>query len=192
MRTRHLLTGLVTASLILAACGSDDDSADTATTDAAAPAATDAAASEATTGDAGGATTAAPASDAPAGTTGDATAAGAATVMVATDPELGDYLVDGSGMTLYLFTQDDGTTTACTGGCAENWPPIIAEGDPTGGDGIDAALLGTADGIEPNQVTYNGHLLYYFHEDTAPGDTNGVGLPDWFAVDPAGEAIEAG
>ena len=103
-----------------------------------------------------------------------------------------DYLVDGTGLTLYLFTKDEGTTTACTGGCAENWPPIIAEGDPTGGDGIDAALLGTADGIEPNQVTYNGHLLYYFHEDTAPGDTNGVGLPDWFAVDPAGEAIEAG
>ena len=182
MRTRHLLTALVAASVIFAACGSDDDSSDSATTDAAA-------APEATTGDASAATTPA-ASDAPAGTTGDAPAAGAATVMVANDAELGDYLVDGDGMTLYLFTQDQGTTTACTGGCAENWPPIIAEGDPTGGDGIDAALLGVADGIEPNQVTYNGHLLYYFHEDTAPGDTNGVGLPDWFAVDPAGEAIE--
>ena len=82
-----------------------------------------------------------------------------------------------TGMTLYLFTKDEGTTTACTGECAANWPPIVAE-DPTGGDGIDAALLGTADGIEPNQVTYNGHLLYYFANDTAPGDTNGVGLPE--------------
>jgi predicted lipoprotein with Yx(FWY)xxD motif len=182
MRTRHLLAALVAASVIFAACGSDDDSSDSATTDAAA-------APEATTGDASAAATPA-ASDAPAGTTGDAAAAGAATVMVANDAELGDYLVDGSGMTLYLFTQDQGTTTACTGGCVENWPPIIAEGDPTGGDGIDGGLLGVADGIEPNQVTYNGHLLYYFHEDTAPGDTNGVGLPDWFAVDPAGEAIE--
>ncbi len=39
-------------------------------------------------------------------------------------------------------------------------------------------------------MTYNGHLLYYFANDAAPGDTNGVGLPNWFAVDPAGEAIE--
>jgi predicted lipoprotein with Yx(FWY)xxD motif len=181
MRTRHLLTALVAASVILAACGSDDDSSDTATTDAA---------TEATTADAGAATTPS-ASEAPAGT-GAATATGEATVMVATDDALGDYLVDGTGMTLYLFTLDEGTTTACTGGCVDNWPPIIADGDPTGGDGIDAALLGTADGIEPNQVTYNGHLLYYFAQDTAPGDTNGVGKPDWFAVDPAGEAIEAG
>ena len=110
--------------------------------------------------------------------------------MVATDPELGDYLVDETGMTLYLFTLDDGTTTACTGACADNWPPLVADGDPTGGDGVDASLLGTADGIKPNQVTYNGHLLYFFAQDTAPGDTNGVGKPDWYAVDPAGEAID--
>ena len=189
MRTRQLLTALVATSVILAACGSDDDSSDSATTDAgAAPAATtDAGAAPA---DTEAASTPA-ATEAPGATTGDATAA-EATVMVSSDPALGDYLVDGTGMTLYLFTKDEGTTTACTGGCAENWPPIIAEGDPTGGDGIDAALLGTADGIEPNQVTYNGHLLYYFANDTAPGDTNGVGLPNWYAVDPAGEAIEAG
>ncbi len=182
MRTRHLLTALVATSVILAACGSDDDSSDSATTDAAA-------APEATTADTEAASTPA-ATEAPGATTGDATAA-EATVMVSSDPALGDYLVDGTGMTLYLFTKDEGTTTACSGDCAANWPPIVAS-DPTGGDGIDAALLGTsADGIEANQVTYNGHLLYYFANDTAPGDTNGVGLPNWFAVDPAGEAIEA-
>jgi predicted lipoprotein with Yx(FWY)xxD motif len=110
--------------------------------------------------------------------------------MIATDPDLGEYLVDADGLTLYLFTKDEGTTTACSGGCADNWPPIVADGAPTGGDGIDVELLGTADGIEPNQVTYNGHLLYYFAGDQAPGDTNGVGLPDWYPVNPAGDAIE--
>jgi predicted lipoprotein with Yx(FWY)xxD motif len=47
-----------------------------------------------------------------------------------------------------------------------------------------------ADGIVPDQITYHGHLLYYFVGDQAPGDINGVGIPDWYAVDPAGNAIE--
>ena len=164
MNTRKMLSGLLVAGVVLTACGSDDDASDDA--------ASAATVSEATT------------------TSGDeATPAGSATVMVATDPTIGDHLVDAEGRTLYLFAKDEGTTTACTGGCADNWPPIIADGEPTGGEGVDTALLGTADGIEPNQVTYNGHLLYYFAGDQAAGDTNGVGLPDWYAVDAAGDAI---
>jgi predicted lipoprotein with Yx(FWY)xxD motif len=112
------------------------------------------------------------------------------TVAVANDAALGDHLVDGDGHTLYLFDKDSGTTTACTGDCATNWPPLIADGTPSGGDGVDAALLSTADGIEPNQVTYNGHLLYFFAGDQAPGDTNGVGIPSWYALDPTGNAID--
>jgi predicted lipoprotein with Yx(FWY)xxD motif len=112
-----------------------------------------------------------------------------ATVAVATDDALGDYLVGPDGRTLYLFEEDQGTTTACTGACADNWPPLVADGAPTGGDGVAADELSTADGIEPNQVTYHGHLLYYFASDEAPGDTNGVGIPSWYPVDPAGEAI---
>jgi predicted lipoprotein with Yx(FWY)xxD motif len=164
MNTRKMLSGLLVAGVVLTACGSDDDASDDA--------ASAATVSEDTT------------------TSGDeATPAGSATVMVATDPTIGDHLVDAEGRTLYLFAKDEGTTTACTGGCADNWPPIIADGEPTAGEGVDTALLGTADGIEPNQVTYNGHLLYYFAGDQAAGDTNGVGLPDWYAVDPAGDAI---
>jgi predicted lipoprotein with Yx(FWY)xxD motif len=68
---------------------------------------------------------------------------------------------------------------------------VIADGTPIAGEGIDADKLGTADGIEPNQVTYNGHLLYYFIGDSAAGDTNGVGIPKWFALDPNGDAIES-
>lgn len=173
MKTRTILTVFVAVGVTLTACGSDDDDTSTAATTAAveaAPAATSAA-------DTSNSEDTLP-------------PAGSATVMIATDPDLGEYLVDADGLTLYLFTKDEGTTTACSGGCADNWPPIVAEGAPSGGDGIDVELLGTADGIEPNQVTYNGHLLYYFAGDQAPGDTNGVGLPDWYPVNPAGDAIE--
>ena len=64
-------------------------------------------------------------------------------------------------------------------------------GDPTGGEGIDASLLATADGQVPDQVVYNGHLLYHFASDTAPGDVNGLGIPSWYPVDAAGDAIDA-
>jgi predicted lipoprotein with Yx(FWY)xxD motif len=169
MRTRTILAMFVAVGVALTACGSDDD--DTADSDT---------------------TAAAEAESAPDSSSGqDSLApAGSATVMIATDSNLGEYLVDADGLTLYLFAKDEGTTTACTGGCADNWPPIVADGAPTAGDGIDLEQLGTADGIEPNQVTYYGHLLYYFAGDEAPGDTNGVGLPDWYPVDPAGNAIE--
>lgn len=162
MNSRKLLTVFVATGLVLSACGGDDDSGTAAPT-----------------------TTVASATESPAD-------AEAATVMVATNGSLGDYLVDAAGRTLYQFEQDQGTTTACTGACADNWPPIVADGTPTGGEGIDAAQLATADGILPNQVTYHGHLLYYFAGDQVPGDTNGVGIPSWYAVNPSGSAIENG
>jgi predicted lipoprotein with Yx(FWY)xxD motif len=178
MRIHHLSAAIVATGLLLAACGSDSSSSN----DTTAPAETSAAA-EST----------APATDAPAGTdatagTGDATAA--ATVSVVNDPDLGEILVDSGGFTLYLFDKDEGTTTACSGQCAANWPPLVAA-SPTAGEGVDQGELGTADGIEPNQVTYHGHLLYYFAGDQAPGDTNGVEIPSWFAVTPTGEAATA-
>jgi predicted lipoprotein with Yx(FWY)xxD motif len=179
-RFRPLLV-LVAAGLLLAACG-DDSSGDDESSDTTAPAES--------TPDAGsdyGApadTTEAPGTTAPAGTA-------SATVAVAAIEGVGEALVDADGLTLYLFEQDDGTTTACTGGCADAWPAAVADGEPTGGDGVDASLLETADGQVPNQVVYNGHLLYRFASDAAPGDANGVGIPGWFAVDANGDAIDA-
>src|SRR5947209_2624452 len=37
-------------------------------------------------------------------------------------------LTDASGKTLYYFTPDTATTSACTGGCAQTWPPLLATG----------------------------------------------------------------
>ena len=184
MRPARLLPVLLSSGIAVPACRSDDSSSSATPfevrADSGVPAATEAPADEPS------ATTSAQA------TVETDESQSEVTIAVASDAALGDFLVDGQGLTVYLFENDTGTTTACTGECAVNWPPVIADGEPTGGDGIDAALLGTADGIEPNQVTYNGHLLYYFIGDSAAGDTNGVGIPAWFALDPNGDAIEAG
>jgi predicted lipoprotein with Yx(FWY)xxD motif len=109
---------------------------------------------------------------------------------------LGNILVSSQGRTLYMFSRDSGTTSACTGACAVNWPPLRASGKPTVGNGAKAAMISTiarSDG-KP-QVTYNGHPLYLFKNDSKPGDTNGEGLNafggSWFAVSPAGNEVSA-
>jgi len=120
--------------------------------------------------------------------TGSLPAESGDTVMVANNPTLGDILVDANGMTLYLFLKDTGTTTACTGTCAQNWPALISD-SPSAGSGADASLLGTTE--DTNQVTYNGHLLYTFVKDKNPGDVNGQGVLDaWYVVSPSGNPVK--
>ena len=36
---------------------------------------------------------------------------------------LGRIVVDGQSHTLYLFEKDKGGKSACSGACAQNWPP---------------------------------------------------------------------
>jgi predicted lipoprotein with Yx(FWY)xxD motif len=83
----------------------------------------------------------------------------------------------------------------CTGACAANWPPLLTHGAPLAGPGTLTTLLGTtnrADGTV--QVTYNGHPLYYFVGDRAPGQTNGEALnafgDDWYVLGADGDKIE--
>ena len=109
-----------------------------------------------------------------------------ATVKVASVGKLGKVLVASDGRTLYLFTEDQGTTSACTGGCANAWPAYTSTGTPSGGSGVDGAKLATAKGQVANQVVYAGHLLYEFSGDAKPGDANGVNVANWYAVKPDG------
>jgi predicted lipoprotein with Yx(FWY)xxD motif len=152
--------------------------------------------------------TEAPATEAPVATdtaTVDETATvsvpvtGGATVNVTEAEGFGPILVDGEGMSLYVFmadTQDSGTSTCGDDdGCATEWPPLTTEGDPVAGEGVDATLLGTITRDDGSlQVTYNGWPLYLFEEDAVAGDTNGQGIDEfgglWFLVSPAGEAIQ--
>jgi predicted lipoprotein with Yx(FWY)xxD motif len=107
---------------------------------------------------------------------------------------LGKILVDSQGRTLYLFKKDTRGRSACSGECAKFWPPLRVAGKPTVGSGVSASKLGTisrSDG--KRQVTYNGHPLYTFLQDSRPGQTNGQGVTAfgaaWFALSPAGSQI---
>lgn len=115
-----------------------------------------------------------------------------ATVSVA-NTGLGKVLVDSQGKTLYLFEQDTGTKSTCSGGCATEWPPLEASGKPTVGGGLKTSLIGTtrrSDG--QRQVTYDGHPLYGYVGDSKAGDTNGQGINAfgalWYALAPSGSA----
>ena len=110
---------------------------------------------------------------------------------------LGKVLVDARGRTLYLFEADKGPMSKCDGACASIWPPLTATGKPTAGSGLAAAKLGTTkrpDGA--TEVTYNGHPLYTYAGDQAPGQTAGQGLDDfgaeWYALSAAGDKIDNG
>ena len=98
---------------------------------------------------------------------------------------LGTVLTAPNGMTLYRFDPDTATTSACTGGCASVWPPVT--GPAGAGTGVTASDLGTitrSDGTV--QVTYQGHPLYTYTGDTAPGQTNGNGVQGTWHVMLAG------
>lgn len=107
------------------------------------------------------------------------------------ETDLGEVLVDAEGNTLYMFDQDSGGTSSCEGGCAEQWPPLETDGEPTAGEGADAGLLGTTDRSDGTaQVTYDGLPLYTYAPDSGPGDTTGQGVGGvWWVVAPDGEPI---
>jgi predicted lipoprotein with Yx(FWY)xxD motif len=169
MRSRFNLTlALASALVIVAACGGGQ--ATTAPASQAAPATQ--------------AASAAPMSDAP------ASAAAEATVLAEEVGDAGTIIIDGeSRLTLYYFEMDekDSGVSNCKEGCLAVWPALtVEEGEtPTGGEGVDATKLGTIvrDDNGETQVTYDGLPLYFFAEDTQPGDLKGV-YPQWVTVAP--------
>jgi predicted lipoprotein with Yx(FWY)xxD motif len=178
MRARPLAL-LLTALLLLAACaGGDGQAADEGGTSEAAAAPDEAVSS-----------TAEPPADTsePAAGSSDASAAGGGIEVADTD--LGTILVDADGMTLYVFDNDSGGTSSCTGDCEANWPPLT--GDVTAGDGVDAGLLGTTERDDGSvQVTYADLPLYHFAGDQAAGDLNGQAVGGiWWVVGPDGAKI---
>jgi predicted lipoprotein with Yx(FWY)xxD motif len=151
---------LASLLLLAAACGSDSDDSSSSATTA-----SGAESSSTTTG------------------------ASASTLSIA-DTSLGPVLVDGEGLTLYLFTPDTGTESTCYDACASAWPSL--EGPAAAGDGIDAGELATTTRTDGSvQVTYFGHPLYYYAGDGAPGDVSGQNVGgNWFVVDAAGDAVK--
>ncbi len=110
-----------------------------------------------------------------------------ATVSVATHPDLGDILVDGEGMVLYMFDADEqgaGEST-CYDDCEANWPPLTVEDDPVAGSAVEAELTTFERDDGTTQVAADGWPLYYWVGDSEPGDATGQGVEDiWWVLRP--------
>ena len=149
---RKILTaaGLAALAVALSACASSSSSSSS---------------TPATTAPAAGGSSAA-ASSAPA-------ASGGSTVNMTTIKGTA-VVTNSAGKTLYWFAPDTKTASKCTGSCATYWPPV--KGPATAGSGV-TGTLGTitrSDGT--TQATYDGHPLYTYVADTAPGQAKGNGL----------------
>jgi predicted lipoprotein with Yx(FWY)xxD motif len=93
-------------------------------------------------------------------------------------------LTDAKGMILYYKNDDPRPKSSCTGACAKDWPPVVANGM----DMITSSMTlphkltvyMTGNG---NQVLYDGHPLYTYAADMAPGQFTGRGQDNvWYLV----------
>ena len=82
-------------------------------------------------------------------------------------------LTNAKGFTLYSFAPDTPTKSNCNGTCAQNWPPVKGPATAPGVKGTFGTIK-RADGA--TQATFDGHPLYTFVGDTAPGQAKGNGL----------------
>jgi predicted lipoprotein with Yx(FWY)xxD motif len=115
---------------------------------------------------------------------------------------VGKLLVDGesggnSGFTLYMFTKDSRNRDNCMkkSGCISIWPPLTVTGRPSAGPGVKGSLLGTiAIGHGKRQVTYSGHPLYLYAEDSSPASTFYVGINQfggfWYGLNAAAKEVK--
>jgi predicted lipoprotein with Yx(FWY)xxD motif len=168
MRNRWLAASFLAAAAVvgLAACGSSSPSAPSGSTTSNPPAAAPTSTSSASSDMAAGIKT--------------ATAGGRV------------VLIDAQGFTLYWYTPDSATSSACTGSCATAWPPLT--GTPSFASGVSlTGKLGTikrADGSI--QATYNGHPLYLFKADTSAGVAKGNKAGGiWWIMTGSGKKIQA-
>jgi len=191
MKSKTLLAGMLVVILILTACGPQETDVPTMTTEPT-MASTEPSMTETSA--------ASPVPEATNTGTADETptaaipVTGEPTINVSQSTEFGPILVDAEGLSLYLFTKDTqgGESSSCNDECAMEWLPLLSQGSPIVGEGVDNLLLGTITREDGSvQVTYNGWPLYRFVDDATLGDTKGQGMENlWFLVTPTGEAVK--
>jgi len=103
-------------------------------------------------------------------------------------------LTNSAGLTVYWFALDTSTTSKCTGSCATYWPPV--KGPATAGSGVTGTLATITRSDGTTQATYDGHPLYTYAADTAPGQNKGNGLNVsgglWYEMTVSGATPAAG
>lgn len=105
---------------------------------------------------------------------------------------LGKVVVDGKGLTAYVFDKDTPNSgkSACSGACAAQWPAIETDSAKPAVTGV-SGTVGTITGVDgKKQITLNGMPLYTFAGDSSAGDVTGQGLGGiWWVVGPDGNKI---
>ena len=101
-------------------------------------------------------------------------------------------LTNAKGFTLYSFAPDTSTKSNCNGACAKYWPPVRGRRQLRGQGHVrhDQAIQ------RLNPGTFDGHPLYTYVGDTAPGQAKGNGLNlsggVWHEVTTSGSAPGGG
>ena len=102
-------------------------------------------------------------------------------------------LTNAKGFTLYSFAPDTATKSNCNAGCVQYWPPV--KGPATAGPGVTGTLTTITRSDGSMQAAYDGHPLYTYVGDTAPGQAKGNGLNlsggVWHVVPASGGAAAA-
>jgi predicted lipoprotein with Yx(FWY)xxD motif len=158
-----LFVGIAAAGLLTAACGSS--------------AASNAPAASGTT---------APASSTASAPAGSADAAKMTAILKTEHTSLGTVLATSKGYTLYYFAKDTATSSACTGACAAAWPPVTGTPQLMSGVTLPDKLTTITRSGGQLQVEYDGHPLYTYAGDSAPGMASGNGINGfgglWWAI----------
>jgi predicted lipoprotein with Yx(FWY)xxD motif len=117
----------------------------------------------------------------PASTTNGTSAATIKTAALTVGGKSLTVFTNAQGMTLYYRTSDT-PASVCSGGCASAWPPVLSNAMPS----VSTTLPGTfslMNDANGSQVAYNGHPLYTYSGDSAPGQANGEGIGKvWFVA----------
>jgi predicted lipoprotein with Yx(FWY)xxD motif len=80
-------------------------------------------------------------------------------------------LTNAKGFTIYSFAPDTPTASKCYGSCAAYWPPVTGTVAAASGLPGKVGTIKRTDGSL--QLTYNGHPLYTYIGDSAPGQARG-------------------
>ena len=108
------------------------------------------------------------------GSGGSGGSAGSTTALSAKKVGSATLLTNSKGHTLYWFALDSSTASKCNGGCVQFWPPLV--GPVTAGSGVKGTLGVITRSNGSKQATWNGHPLYTYVGDTAPGTAKGNGI----------------
>jgi predicted lipoprotein with Yx(FWY)xxD motif len=139
-------------------------------------------------------TSAASSSTPAAGSTASPAASSSGSALKTTTIKGTAVLTNSAGDVLYWFVPDTSTKSNCNGSCASYWPPL--KGPATAGSGITGTLGVITRSNGTMQATYDGHPLYTYVGDTAPGQDKGNGLNEsgglWWAMTVSGAKLGSG